>query len=349
MPCLLVRLWQLTALVVALYAATQSTLASAQDDDDSDRPFDATAPMADEPLSILDGRLSLRVPVHAAIEPRRDSVMAATPAAQAETRVVYRAGARKLVVMAYELFARESETDFVPSLTAHLESWGLDEYDTGELELNGMQTFQLGVREPDVERETVFLRAMFVRHSDGGIIAVYAFVDQEGATDLDAARGLINAVFTTVAEGRRQLDLAARQVTLGADEAERLTLELRDGMCVTSDVGPDFVVYRIRRIGRLSDQLGELGIYFGGAPNRHTFEGELSKVRTRLFGERLEWERYTVGTAISEQAYVAHPRAEDVTLHVWVTAPNEDEHKLLHAILVTLTVPAIEDDDDGSD
>src|SRR5512136_940564 len=63
-------------------------------------------PLADRPIQLLGGRLTVRMPAAARVEPRQRSIMSAAESGEEETRVVLDAGPERLVLLASELFAR---------------------------------------------------------------------------------------------------------------------------------------------------------------------------------------------------------------------------------------------------
>lgn len=281
----------------------------------------ADLPLADTPSSLLDGRLTVRLPAAARVEPRVAGLMAAPEAVERETRVVVDAGDQRLVLMAWELLARAdgdlvaaAEKDSPPGTKVTRLGLGGD--------LRGCRVEPPAL---DLSREAIEVARADVADAAGLVLSVAVYVNPAAAqADAPGVQALARTLLDTLRAGPRTLDLSARQVTI-ADREVTLVGLLPGGWTYHAQPGPDFTVHRLQGIARLGEPFPRLGIYVGGHPRWMHEHGDapFETLRGPLLGLEVEWRRWSPEAGGTMLEAMGHATPHTV-IHVFGGAPDAE-------------------------
>ncbi len=296
---------------------------------------------------LLGGRLQIRMPEKARVEGRPHGIMAAPEAVAEETRVVLDAGDERLVLMAWELFAT-SGGDLAKAVTAEVAKWG----DLAQ----GAKVEPLPVPKPlkaawlavpgkhNLSREAILVLAAYVESADGTVQMLAFYVNPAGAKDLPGCTALAQSVAQTVGAGAKRLDLAAgRKRFPGAGNKDFLALDVPAGFVATTQQGPDFSVYRLRRVSALGEPGASIGIYLGGHPSYQHKQArdeniKFSTAKGKLLGQDVEWHTWNQGPITTTEAILPHPGSQGLFLHLFLSAAGEVALAPLRTVVETLKV-----------
>ncbi len=134
-------------------------------------------------------------------------------------------------------------------------------------------------------------------------------------------------------------------------ESQELQLTVPDGWVATSQPGPDFIVHRVVELSALDAVPVTIGIYVGDHPTYRATQDHAAVTRTEgtLFGEQVEWHRWTTAGAGEEGApdhieamtRFPDPHGSPAFVHVWESAPDEAALARADAIVQTLRVATL--------
>ena len=290
------------------------------------------------PTALLAGHLLVSLPAGAIDEPRRTSIMAAPQAATDESRIVLEGGGpdglARFVMMASELY-------LLGSGDLRADAARLTAKNERVVELRDA-TLPLFVIEPTAEPlpdRPVFVLGAVVGHPDGSLQEVTFFIlpdmIEQRAEYADRAR----AVVKTLAAGPRKLEATGGPASLGGS----LTADLPPGFLVTSQPGPDFEVYRARKLTRSGDRGATLGVYLGGHPSlQHTQaarEGDPEPPATSEKGTLLDqdttWIAWTTREGVKVKESVVK-LGEHEAVHVFALAGTDEDLATLMKIASSL-------------
>lgn len=321
-------LWVVCALVAIVWWHGRAQAA--------DRPTAPNAiarkPLSATPTSLLNGRLTIRVPEGAKIEARDVSVMAAPEADEDETRVVLNAGGERLVIMVHELFGLASD-DFERDVRVTVAGWGdkAAQYRFAHSSLKGVRAIAV-LPAPGSSQGTdaIFVRGLFVALPDGTVQTVFVYVNPQAARDLTGCSTAAERILATLAPGPRKLRLDAGKRTLAtlSPDAE-IVVTVPKNIVVTTQNGPDFLVQRLKVVGWLGKSSDMIGFYLGHHPS---FEKGEKLTDGTLFGRKVVWQARREGQGL--EALVALPRASGAPdyAHVWIIATSEDRLAAMKSI-----------------
>lgn len=299
------------------------------------------------PTDLLGGRLQITMPEKARVEARGRSIMAAPEAVSEETRVVLDAGKERLVLMTWELFAR-SGGDLSKAVQADVANWGA-QGKSAKVEplsvpkpLKGAQIAIPGSH--DTSKEAILILAAYIESADGTVQMLAFYTNPDGAKDLAGCTALAQKLAGTVSAGKKGLDLAAGSRKFpGASDRDFLVLQVPEGFVATTQQGPDFSVYRLRKVGILGEPGSALGIYVGGHPSyQHRQAGDgnakFTTAKGKLLGSEIEWHTWSQGTATTTETILPYPETRGLFLHLFLTATKEADLAALRAVIETLKV-----------
>lgn len=292
----------------------------------------ARKPLSTTPTSLLNGRLTIRLPEGAKIEARPVSVMSAPESDEDETRVVLDAGEERLVVMVHELFGLASD-DFERDVRLTVAGWGdkAAQYRFAHAPLKGVRAIAV-LPAPGSSQETdaVFVRGLFVALPDGTVQTVFVYVNPRAARDHAGCSAAAERILATLAPGPRRLQLDAGKRTLAtlSPDAE-IVVTVPKNIVVTTQNGPDFVVQRLKVVGWLGKSSDMIGFYLGHHPS---FEKGEKRADGTLFGKKVVWQARREGRGL--EALVSLPRASGPPdyAHVWIIATSDDRLAALKTI-----------------
>jgi len=295
---------------------------------------------------LLGDRLRIRMPKNAKVEARGRSIMAALEAATEETRVVLNAGKERLVLMAWEMFALAGG-DLAKAVRADIATWGD--------QAKGVQVEPLVVPKPladarlvlpaghDSKREAVLLQSAYVESADGTVQMLAFYVNPAGAKDLAGCTALAKKLMGTLTAGDKKLDLAAgpRRFPVAGDK-DFLVLEVPAGFVASTQTGPDFSVYRLRRVVVMGKPGSSVGIYLGGHPSyQHNQSGGGAKPalsKGKLLGREIEWHNWSRGALTTSEAILPLPGSSGLFLHAFLTAVKAADLAALQTVIESLKI-----------
>lgn len=283
---------------------------------------------------LLDGRLTIRLPRRARVEPRKSSIMGAPKSSEDETRVVIETGKQKMVLMAFELFATGG-ADFDRSVREMLGE-GEGDYEIKRLELGHPALYGVATVPTrfDNSADANLVLGLYLANRDDTVQFMGVYVNPEGARDPEGVRELALKMVSTVKPGRRSLDADGGPTRMGP-----VQIDLPEGYVTTARQGPDFTVHSVRKLVPLGATAPTLGVYLGMHPAWHherqgaTFE----TLTTPLFGKDREWHRWRTDTATILETISPMASGPSVA-HVFLTAEDDASMAELKKIAGTLKV-----------
>ncbi len=105
-----------------------------------------------------------------------------------------------------------------------------------------------------------------VEASDASLLSVQFYILPEMKAESATWRAQAKQILGSFAAGPRKLDLSAGETKVPLGEQD-LVLTRPQGYCVTSQPGPDFDVYHLRKVTRSGAPPSTIGVYVGGHPS----------------------------------------------------------------------------------
>jgi len=295
---------------------------------------------------LLGGRLRIRMPKNAKVEMRGHSIMAAPEALTEETRVMLDAGKERLVLMAWEMFALAGD-DLAKAVLADIAR-------SGE-EAKGSRVEPLVVPKPladavlvfpaghDPKREAVLLLSAYVESADGTVQLLAFYVNPAGAKDMAGCTALAKKLAGTLTAGEKKLNLAAGPRRFpGAGDKDFLVLEVPAGFVASTQTGPDFSVYRLRKVVVMGQPGSAVGIYLGGHPSyQHNQSGGGAKPalsKGKLLKQEVEWHNWSRGKLTTSEAILPMPGSGGLFLHTFLTAVKPADLAVLKTVIESLKI-----------
>lgn len=301
--------------------------------------------LARKETELLDGRLTMRLPGKARLEPRQVSIMAAPESSQDETRVVIDAGEARMVVMVYEMYALGGAT-FDRNVRAMLGE-GEGDYNVTQLELSHSGLFGIATipTKHDLTSEAVLVMGLYLANVDNTVQFLGFYVNPTAAKDPGGALELAKNMATTIRPGRRRLEKDGGRVQLRELHDKILEIELPENYVASAQRGPDFSVHSIRKLVQLGAAAPTLGVYVGQHPSYHHVHerAEFDTVELALLGKTREWHRwktqYGEQTTTMLEAMARLPGGEQAPLtHVFLSADDDTTLAELQRIANSLQV-----------
>jgi hypothetical protein len=302
--------------------------------------------LSNEPTSLLAGRLTLKMPAAAKVEPRRRSIMAAPESSEEETRVVLDAKKERLVLMAGELYALMGD-DFEKAVRAEVaKSWG-EKASTVKVEKLAVAPPLVAVAvlppPPECETEAQLVLGVYVGNGDGTVQFLAFYVNPEGAKDAAGMAALARESALTLSAGTRRLTSKAGDRSFAGVGNDRLVITVPEGFVASTTEGPDFSVYELHKLSPLGQPASSCGIYLGRHPSyqyRQTDDppDKVTRTKGRLLGRDAEWQDWSKAGRLNTEAIVSYPKSEGMAVHVFCSAASDDGLKALRAVAATLRV-----------
>src|SRR6266567_1574080 len=190
--------------------------------------------LAVKATDLLNGRLTVRVPVQGQSHAMSRSIMAAPDAVSESTRLVIDSGPHRMVLVAYEVFARtdqgfeqgvQKETAKL-SVKVRIEEWPLP------APLRGFAYFPVA---PTHKEEANLVMGVYAAQADGTVQHVTFFINRTAARDFDAATILAKLMAKTITAGQRRLDSSAGEREFSVFSAKSaIFATVPDGYVVTA-------------------------------------------------------------------------------------------------------------------
>lgn len=326
---------RLLALVASLSAAACASASPYPRLDDEPAP----APKAGASADVLTGHLVVDLPEGAVDAPRRVSIMAAPQSSTDETRIVLEGGGpegmAKFVMMVTELYLLGSgdlRTD-ASKLAAKGEH-------VTEVRGARLPTFSLEPNAEPLPDRPLFVLGAVIAHPDGTLQEVEFFVLPDMAASKKEYADRARAVLKTFAAGKRRIDTAGGKTKLG----KVLHVDVPPSFIVSTQQGPDFEVFRVRKLRRPGEPGATLGIYVGGHPSLQIEQllksGESSPASTSqdgtLLGQKVEWIQWRGADGLEIKEAIAK-LDEHQSVHVFAMATTVEDLEGLARIVQSLT------------
>jgi len=283
--------------------------------------------LATAPTPVLSDHLTLTLAQGMRIEARGHSIMAADASAEHETRGVLDVGKGRFVMMAYELFAAPG-ADFKASVDANLNAQGV----TAKLEAIALPAPLVGFGATVTatgKDEANLIYMAYVASGDHSVQLVAFYVNPDGFTaDAAGFTTLAKKMSMSIRAGKRALDVKAKDHKFRGAGTDKLVVSAPDGWVSSTQDGPDFSVYHLRKMVDLgASDSPSCGIYIGGHPSfQHTQAGvpdaKVTQVPGKLLGTTTSWHEWTNGRTMSE-AIVEHPLQKSLRVHVFCSASGD--------------------------
>jgi len=241
-----------------------------------------------KPTDLLNGRLTVRVPAQGQSHAIERNIMAAPDAVSETTRIVIDSGPQRMVVVAYELFARADQgfEQAVQKQSAKLPVKGRIEEWPLPAPLRGFAYFPVA---PTHDEEANLVMGVYAAQADGTVQYVAFYINRPAAKDFNAATVLASSIAKTITAGQRRLNISAGEREFSAYSAKNsIFATVPEGYVVTQQQGPDFIVHHVRKIVRFGEPTESLGLYVGDFPSSDR-EGFKDTGTAVLFGKQVKW------------------------------------------------------------
>lgn len=330
------RLLPLACLAAFCFTATIATWGQ-QSSQKTSLPPESTdeigkAKLADSPIEVLGGRLTVRVPQGAKVEARLFPIMGAAESEEHETRVVFDAGQERLVLMVNESFAFAGD-DFGKNVKEWVTKWkGRYRIAPLSLSIKGLKAVVIvpGI-DPDHSRsgDATFVEGIFVESDDRTIQSLDVYVNAAGEKDLKNCKTIAHQILLSVAPGKKTLQLEAGERRLSAIFGDQeISITVPKDTAVTTQVGPDFLVHQLIVLGRLGSNSGSIVVYVGSAPDYDPGARQSDGV---MFGKKVEWHSLKDGQGLQTLCKLPLSGADLPPLHahIIIQAPDGPPLKAL--------------------
>lgn len=320
------------ATVCFLAAITSSQAASA------DAPADLKLT---QKVQLLGGRLEAALPAAMKLEARGHSIMAAEASGEDETRAVIDLGKARFVMMTYEYFALTG-TDLKAAIAAEKKAQG-EPTDTVKLEplavakpLTAIADI-LPATKGDAEANLIY--AAWIGNSDSTVQLLAFYINPDGAKAATSWAQLARNIALTLKPGKRTLDTKAAAHKLGEGK-EAMTITTPDGWAASTQPGPDFTVYRLRKLANLGAPAASCGIYLGNHGSYQYTQQDIDKAKVKptpgkLFKTAVTWQTWTASGRSTTEAMAKHPSGS-ATVHAFCSAGTEAELADLRKMIETI-------------
>jgi hypothetical protein len=311
-----------------------------------------------KPTPLLGGRLLLRLPPGAQIQAMQEGLMAAAESPEEETRAIWDSGPHRLVILALECF-ETCPRDFAGTAAAAAERWSRNGPRKFAARTHTAPTGQSAeivllipdrlVPNPD-EAEAILVRGAFVMGADRTVQLVQIFANPAFARDEIACTSLAEAICASAAAGKKPLALeAGERILPWLEKGKALRAAVPAGYLVTRQGGPDFLVYRFRKLGVFGQDRPRtgIGVYLGEHPSsfheKYAEAGAEARepAAGKLLGKEASWHAWRLpddppGLLRQEAAVAAETLGKGMVAHIFWNAGGDQEAEELQAIARSL-------------
>ena len=293
-------------------------------------------------VQLLGGRLEAALPAAMKLEPRGHGIMAAGAADEDETRAVLDLGKTRFVMMTYELFTLTG-----PDLPAAIAA---DKKARGE-PTQALKLAPLAVARPltavaelppatkgDADANLVYVA--WIGNTDATVQLLAFYINPDGARAAASWAQLARTIALSLKPGSRTLDSKAASHKLGAGP-ETVTIATPDGWIATTQPGPDFTIYHLRKLTLLGAPAVSCGIYLGGHASYQFSQSSIDQAKVKpspatLFHAATTWQTWTAdGSRFTTEAMARHPGGS-ATIHTWCSADTEPALVELRKMIETI-------------
>lgn len=292
-------------------------------------------------LPALDGRVLLQLPDSAKAEARQSSAMGTAESSESESRFVITSGEERLVVMVWELFAL-APADLLVAAKAELGD-DVPPAEVAMLTVADPQLRAVRVRPetPQLEQNAAMVDSAYLALADGSALSAAVYANAAALNDLPGTRSLAAKILSSARGGTRQLARQAGTRVLG-----ELTMTVPADMVLSSQAGPDFDVYFLRRLRMLgAPPSGTIGVYVGGFPKYIHARSEyaswaVAKVPGHLFGRSVDWDSWRTPEGMRTQELIEPiiVQQPERLVHIFITSQDPAQVDALRHTAESLAV-----------
>ena len=143
--------------------------------------------------------------------------------------------------------------------------------------------------------------------------------------------------------GRRRLSWKSGPRSFPGVGSDRLVITAPEGFVATIQQGPDFAVYRLRKLSPLGQPPSSCGIYLGSNPDYQYRQTEappdkVTPLKGKLFGKKAERQTWSAANRATSETIVPYPKGNGMAVHVFCSAGSPEEVTALRAVAETLRV-----------
>lgn len=289
--------------------------------------------LQDKPLEVLGGRVLVRMPEGAKVEPRKAAnIMGADPSADEEGRIVLDSGSERFVVMAQETFQWAGK-DFKEAIGRQYAHCTIAPMQPGK---ETPESYLLVPKEVKPGREATGVAFACIVLPDKTVVRLGAYVNPAACQDIPGCTELARQILCHATGGNVPLRREAgtrrlRAMITGKD----LQIDLPADHVVTGRRGPDFFVYYIRPISPLGVVPPTLVLYQGAHPSAFHKKGETDGAKPpettsadgTFLGQKTSWVKWSSGTGdqarTHAEAIVAVSDNWKFHVYFWGRTPEE--------------------------
>ena len=288
--------------------------------------------LQDKPLALLGGRVLVRMPEGAKVEPRKAAgIMGTDPSAEEEGRVVLDAGTERFVLMARETF-QWADKDFKEAVGKQYAHCSITPLQQGK---EGPTSYLLVPKAVTVHGTATGVAFACLVLPDKTVVRLGAYVNPEACEDLRGCTALAKEVLSRAAAGTVPLKCEAGTRLLRAGvQGKDVQVDLPRDYILTFQRGPDFWLYYARPLSPFGAVPPTVLLYQGGHPSAFHTKGEgdsaeppeVTSTDGTFLGQKASWARWTSGAGDK-----ARTCAETIVscgdlwkFHVYFSARNAD-------------------------
>jgi hypothetical protein len=285
--------------------------------------------LTDQPLELLNGRLTIRMPADARVEARRENIMSAAESADEESRIVLDVGEERLVVMAYELFKTASKY-FEKQVKKMVGTWAMD---GATIEARKGRGYLISPEKLDLAKTAVLVLCVVINNEYSLVQLVEFFVNPKAGADASGCVRLCRSIAATIATGGKMLEFKGGPRKIGT-----FTAVVPDGYVLTAQPGPDFAVYRLHKVVPLGAPSSQFGVYIGDFPSyHHEHENvKLTKLKGQLLGADVEWHVWSAEKVVHHEVIVPFTSEGGRMLHIFLSSSSAPDITEMHVIAESL-------------
>jgi hypothetical protein len=166
------------------------------------------------------------------------------------------------------------------------------------------------------------LLGVWIGNPDGTAQLVAFYLNPSGASEPTGWSTLATKIARSITVGTRGLDAKAGERKLGD-----LTVAVPAGLVLTTEQGPDFTVYHLRKLTVIGQGALQCGVYVGDHPSYQYKQVEVDSKRVerapgKLLGATVDWQTWRSGGRVMTEAIAKHGSAR---VHAFCSAKSEPE------------------------
>jgi len=288
--------------------------------------------LQDKPLGVLGGRVLVRMPEGAKVEPRKAAnIMGTGPSADEESRIILDAGGERLVLMAQETF-QWADKDLREVLGKRYANCSITPLPEGS---KAPKSYLLVPKEaPPIQTATLVASGCLIL-PDKTVVLLQAYGNKEACQDLPGCTALAKEILTRAAGGNVPLKHEAGTKRIRLIGAKKdLEIDLPADHVLTTQRGRDFLVHYIRPLSPYGSVPGTLVLYQGAHPSSFLKQDkagakppEAQSADGTFVGQKASWKKWTInaGDHVRTCAETIVPCGDMWNLHLYFSARKPEE------------------------